>query len=716
MAPRTQMTGEGSYTELVRDLGVTDLRYPGGSLTEEYFDLSNPDAVTATGNETAETVDFIALSDFMAAAERLGSAATIVIPTRMQLSNRLDANNDRLPEIDVEVLRGFIRDVTTGVYGNAQIAAFEIGNEYWGSGRMNTAEYGRLAAEMTGIIRDEMRLVEEGLSEDIDIVVQAGWNFDHAKLSNDYVGVPAGAVIADLNARYDLGLSESDLGASGLPNWAKISNDLMISYFEGEGGQAPDGVVTHLYSKGQEVESQRSFMLRMIEKTWGQSFDDLDIYITEWNSSGSSALLDDDEDYGLFQAHEMLEIVEEFMLAGVDVAHAWPLLQNSPNALSMGRSHDAISPAGEMFAIMASSLPGKTMLDFAPDSRETEQELGYLDLHAFYGDSDLVLFLTSTSDQLETSRVDLSALVLGAETITGQVLGVASGQLPGSNSAQAELMALAVDAFYDDGVMEAALGPGEVMQITLSGIEPSAEFAALIPGLGAAIVPAVEAASATVSSQAPADGAPEYDDRIRGTDQSEKIKSFQGDDTVFGAGGNDTLIGGRGEDLLKGGKGADRLRGNEGDDTLSGGNAKDKLIGGHGDDRLYGGHGADGLRGGQGRDTLYGGTGNDKLHGGQGGDLLIGGSGANQITTGFGRDTIRVNDGGMAFEDLIFDFTVGRDTLQIESDVIEDLDALIFEASADELILVLGDSKTVVFEGDYTADDLLEQGSIELFG
>lgn len=564
---------------------------------------------------------------------------------------------------------------------------------------------------MTRIIRDELRLVEEGLNEDIDIVVQAGWNFDHAKLSDAYAGVPGSAVIADLNARYDLGLSESDLGASGSPNWAKISNELMISYFEGDGAQAPDGVVTHVYSKGQELEAQRSFMLRMIEKTWGKSFADLDIYITEWNSSGSSGLFDDDEDYGLYQAQEMLEIVEEFMLAGVDVAHAWPLLQNSPNALSMGRSHDQVSPAGEMFAMMASTLPGKTMLDFAPDSRETEQELAYLDLHAFYGDSDLVLFLTSTSDQLETTRVDLSTLVLGAETITGQVLGVASGQAAGSNSSQAERMAPAVDAFYDDGVIQAALGPGEVMQITLGGIEPSAAFAARVPGLDATVEPVV-----AVLSHASDNGATGHDDRIRGTAQSDEIRSFRGDDTVFGAGGNDTLVGGRGQDLLRGGNGADRLRGNEGNDTLYGGTARDKLIGGHGDDRLHGGQGSDGLRGGRGRDTLHGGTGDDRLHGGQGGDLLIGGRGNNQITTGFGRDTIRVHDGDMAFEDVIFDFTPGRDRLQIVSDVIDDLGDLVFRDSADELILVLGEDKAVVFEGDYTAEDLLEQGSIELLG
>ena len=88
LAPRAPMTGPGSYAEAVEALGVTGVRYPGGSLTESYFDLSNPDATTVVHNETGEEQDFMPLSDVMAYAEETGRAVTIVLPTREQVSTR----------------------------------------------------------------------------------------------------------------------------------------------------------------------------------------------------------------------------------------------------------------------------------------------------------------------------------------------------------------------------------------------------------------------------------------------------------------------------------------------------------------------------------------------------------------------------------------------------------------------------------------------------
>ncbi|MEM7489076.1 MAG: type I secretion protein, partial [Pseudomonadota bacterium] len=43
LANRDQIGEDGTTDELIAELGVTSLRYPGGSLTEHYFDISNPD-------------------------------------------------------------------------------------------------------------------------------------------------------------------------------------------------------------------------------------------------------------------------------------------------------------------------------------------------------------------------------------------------------------------------------------------------------------------------------------------------------------------------------------------------------------------------------------------------------------------------------------------------------------------------------------------------
>ena len=57
-----------------------------------------------------------------------------MLPTQKCLSLQVDANGDRYAQIDEETLRGFVKDTLDGIYGAPAIRAFEIGNEYWGSG------------------------------------------------------------------------------------------------------------------------------------------------------------------------------------------------------------------------------------------------------------------------------------------------------------------------------------------------------------------------------------------------------------------------------------------------------------------------------------------------------------------------------------------------------------------------------------------------------
>ncbi|MFW2588718.1 calcium-binding protein [Sagittula sp. SSi028] len=700
LAPRGEMTGEGSYADLVDDLGVTDLRYPGGSLTEEYFDIRDPDRAVVTGNENGVTADFIPISEFMAAAEEMGQPVTLVVPTRTQLSDRTDANGDRLTDIDEEALRDFVYDTVTGVYGDVEIQAFEIGNEYWGSGRMNSAEYGRLSAEMTEIIDSELQLIADTLGTEVDtsIVVQVGTNFDHASLSRVYDGMSNDEVIDDLNDKYDLGLDDSIIRGSGVPNWTEISNEIIMSFYEDGTIDALDGIVAHVYSKEPALDGQRSFQLNTIKDTWGDEFPDadLDIYVTEWNVSGASRLFDRNEDFGLFQSHEMLNMIEEFMYSGVDVAHAWPLLQNTSNAFSKGFEHVELTPAGKMFNLMSSHIPGKSMIDFDANDRDTEEELAHADLHGFYGDGDLALFLASTADGTETTRVDLGSILDGSDTAQFQILGVAAGDAPGSNSSEGVIRTLSADDVMTGSVLEVTLQPGEILVASFDDIDPAREFAPLARAIDTDSAPVAVSEEAEVT---PLRAAPEPEGMRPRPDREDGV--------LKGTRGDDTLIGGDRNDKLKGG---------EGDDLVRGGGGRDRLAGGDGDDRLEGQRGDDLLKGCDGKDTLFGGSGDDTLKGGAGGDWLDAGSGTNVILTGFGRDTVSIEDRGDAFETRVTDFTLGRDSLRIRSDDVEDADDLSLRFTGEELIMTLAgdENRRIVLEGDYDEDEFWDSGSLNI--
>ncbi|WP_300439069.1 type I secretion protein [uncultured Mameliella sp.] len=476
LAPRAPMTGPGSYAEAVEALGVTGVRYPGGSLTESYFDLSNPDATTVVHNETGEEQDFMPLSDVMAYAEETGRAVTIVLPTREQVSTRFDDNGDRFADVDEAELRGFVRDVVTGEYGNAPVAGLEIGNEYWGSGRMNAVEYGRVAAEMTRIIDAELQALAPLYPDaaDIDILVQMGTNFGDSSLDEAYEGMSNPEIIADLNATYGL-----DLPPGRGVDWTEFNNLLVIEQFDPQELAAVDGVIAHVYSRGADMPHTRYFALDQIQDTWFEETPDLEIHVTEWNLRSNSDSLVDDRDYGLFQAQEMLEQVEAFMAEGVDAAQVWPLIQNTPSALGLGQDWSGSTPPGEMFALMSANIPGMTMLDFTPaNARETEFEGAGLEVHGFADGSDMLFYIMASQDGgFVQSGVDLSALVADVGAVQAVVLGVAPGQAPGDTASDAVLERLEPEEVWEDGEVDVVLAEGEILQIRLIDVTPTAGFA-----------------------------------------------------------------------------------------------------------------------------------------------------------------------------------------------------------------------------------------------
>lgn len=477
LAPRAPMTGPGSHAEAVEALGVTTLRYPGGSLTESFFDLSNPDAITATDNETGEIVDFMPLSDVMDYAADTGRAVTIVLPTREQISTTdFDDNGDRFADIDEAALRGFVREVVAGEYGDAPVAGFEIGNEYWGSGRMNAVEYGRVASEMARIVDSELQALAPLHPEaaEVDILVQMGTNFGESSLDEVYDGLTDPEIAADLNATYGLNLS-----LTARIDWTEVNNLLVLEQFDAAELDAVDGIIAHVYSRGPDQPHTRYFHLDQIQDTWFEENPDLEIHVTEWNLRSNSSSLDEAQDYGLFQAQEMLEQVEAFMAEGVDAAQVWPLIQNTPSALSLGFEYSGSTVPGEMFALMSENLPGMTMLDFAPsDARESEYEGAGMEVHGFADGDDMLLYITAPQGSgVVQSGLDLRSLVAGVGGVEAVVLGVAPGQAPGDTSSEAVLEELEPAEVYESGLVDVVLAEGEILQLRLTDVTPTADFA-----------------------------------------------------------------------------------------------------------------------------------------------------------------------------------------------------------------------------------------------
>lgn len=476
---RDRIGDDGTYDELAEELGITGIRYPGGAVTEFYFDISDPDRTSGVHPHTGEEHTLIPYSSFLSWAADTSMPVTVVLPTREFLSEDTDENGDRFPEFDEALLRSFIRDTVTGAYGDAEIEGFEIGNEYWGSGEMSSVEYGRLSSEMAAIIDDELDSLGHG---EIPIITQVGASHGFADLSLDYEHLGTGEEQLQAVA-LDYGLllnSEDHLYNGGGVNWTKIANELVMKEFDTpEERDALDAIAAHVYSKAPVFPGSRHFVLNSIEQTWLQDHPDLEIFVTEWNQKAHTDAFDAEEDYGLKQAAEMLYIVDEMSDHGVDIAHVWPLQQSAKSALSYGHDFEELSPAGEMFKMMRENLPGKQQIDLATDGSEGDTSA---DVLSFYGDNELVVYVMSRSEGTTMEDLGMNAIIADYDQLEITRLGVEAGQSPGSTQSNAEIDILDPSEYYVDGTIQADLDGFEIMQLVFSDVVLTPEVEALIEG------------------------------------------------------------------------------------------------------------------------------------------------------------------------------------------------------------------------------------------
>jgi len=82
LATRDRLGPDGTYDDMANQLGINAVRYPGGSLTERYFDITNPDQTSTLHYITGQPQPLLPFSEFMQFAADTGRPALIVLPTR----------------------------------------------------------------------------------------------------------------------------------------------------------------------------------------------------------------------------------------------------------------------------------------------------------------------------------------------------------------------------------------------------------------------------------------------------------------------------------------------------------------------------------------------------------------------------------------------------------------------------------------------------------
>ena len=482
LSTRDRLGEDGTFDEAVDYLGVGTIRYPGGSLTERYFDITDPDQALSQHYQTGADQPLLPFSDFMEFAEETGRSVLIVLPTATQLGDTRDASGNRFEAIDEAALRTFVRDTLDGLYGSPRIAGFEIGNEYWDSGEMTSVEYGRVASAMARIVDDEIHSHPdfEAFFTDTQIHVQMGSENGYAGLSERYAGT-AQDQLDQFSQEFGVALEGDYIRSNGEVSWSKIANLLVIREFDlPEERAAVDGVVAHVYSRGETEISSHSFELRTIAKTWGEEFPDAKPIVTEWNVRAPDR--DAQTEFGLVQAAEMLDIVEALGLYEASAAYVWAVQQGSQSNLAGDEGSPDLKVGGAFFNMLSETLPGtRAIVLEGANARESEIALENAEVHTFAGPEKLVLYLQSTNpDETDDTTIDLAGLLTGFDSISLTKLGVAPGDAVGSSSATPVLTDLDPEDHYDNGVLSVTLAPREIVQVTLEGADFTPAFSDLL--------------------------------------------------------------------------------------------------------------------------------------------------------------------------------------------------------------------------------------------
>lgn len=635
LSDSTGQSASSAYAQAIKDLGSGTIRYPGGSISESMFDLSDPfssqqNYVQQATNPNGQFTTTLSLSGALDYAAGNNLAMTLVLPTFRFLSQSRDANSNRYENVDsAQVFQFVTKLLIEAADRGVAVQALELGNEWFVDlgptlgGRMTPIEYGRIAsrlAEVTQSAIDNFRSTMDPASgwAEPKIVVQVGPGGEQEKYT------PTGQKIAD--------------GYTGV---VVSATELIFREFDRTAEKsAVDGLVSHRYMTNSDANINGWSYLPFEKFTTLAAADgnygDLDRFVSEWNVASRNT-----SELGLKHAGNLVQLFSEMLEAGVDHANIWAVQQNNASKFSTstglsGSLYTGLTYGGEMFRLMNANLQG---LRVAPASVTTDTA----SLAVFGNDQRVVVYIGNETAFVQDYQLTAPSIASGYHHVWGSTLGSMNGDYLNPNGSVSIGISTASQLTSVDGSLAFELDPFEVIQLIFTVGMSGAEMVGYF-------------------SDDRLDGS-SYGDTIDGLAGADLINGFAGNDRLYGGTGNDTLMGGEGADTLCGGEGSDRLDGGAGRDQvrydeskaavivdlqLQATNAGDAIgdvlvgiediVGSRWGDVIAGDSNHNLLQGLDGADRLLGRVGNDTLEGGDGNDTLIGGTGADRLDGGAGWD------------------------------------------------------------------------------
>lgn len=420
---------------------------------------------------------------------------------------------------------------------------------------------------------------------------------------------------------------------------------------------------------------------------------DLEINISAFSSNGEDAPHTSSSIAKLHAAASAVAHMASLVELGADYASYWGVgLDYSDDVQISHFDHTygamSYSPVAEVLRQMQETIVGTKLL--ANNNYIDRDAIGPINLQAFSDDAKIVIFVSANDIAPEGELVTINMANFGAtigyawaESIT---LAVSSPNYGPDEAAVWNPMIGNIGSNSNGVVGLSISGTSVSLRLTSDYEMVRLVVSRATPGLGELKL---------IGNSRAAFGV--IDDQLVGGASNDTLIGLSGNDTLADGAGNDFLDGGIGDDIFNVAGGADTVIGGAGIDTLT-------LTGSIGRrialaemqsgllhyreiENLIGGGGADTLLGDIGGNRIAGGFGNDVLWGNGGNDVIIGNAGNDLLVGGDGSDTLIGNDGADSF-----DGGAGNDSIDggIGDDIFTEsagIDTILGGAGVDTLVI-----------------------------
>ncbi len=439
----------GTYPARAEAAGLELIRFPGGSVTEAFFDPANPDAQSASYvNDLGQTVtlSLVPLSDFLDYAIVADLGAIIVVPVQRYVTAWKAEGETRdtiLTQADEIAIRDY---VTTVLQSGVPIHAIEIGNEPGLCG-VSDADYGKIADEMAHVIHDA--------AEEFQAVGNLPEGYVHPLLS--LVTTPyffTADIDGDGIATYEDSLQE---------RFAQITPEALAKI---------DAITIHRYVS-RDYEAIDNFQAPWIKAEQVDALvgRDLELIVTEWNISATqngvlhwaSATEAEREglDTGLKHAGAVAAMFHEMAVNNVELAAFWAVQQQNDVSLAQREgTNTELRPGGKVFSYLSENTQGLRAIELDRPSRD-------FDIHAFGSDARQFLVINARLAEAQTIELDLTRFSGTVDSGWVHILTAAEGQDPRDPNVDTEIEDVPLAEVFNAGALSLTLDPWEVAFVSL---------------------------------------------------------------------------------------------------------------------------------------------------------------------------------------------------------------------------------------------------------